>query len=499
MGATAWLARASKRAAYSNRGCPLSGSKHILVLAVLAFACESSPRAVEPDAGGLSLEALADPEACAECHPSHYLEWQGSMHAYSGVDPVFVAMNARGQRETNGALGTFCVQCHAPRAVRLGQTTDGLNLESLPDALRGIGCIDCHSVTAVEGDANNPLVQTEDGVLRAGISDPMPTSAHASAHSPLHDGADRRSSALCGSCHDIVSPTGVHVERTFLEWKRSIYASDDPRFANSCVACHMPGRDGVAAEVPSAPPRRVHDHSFPGVDVALTDFPGRAELRDKVQASLDVSLISELCVAPADGGADLEVYLENVAAGHGFPSGAAHNRRVWLELRAYVGERVVFETGVVADDESLPDAEADPSLWALYDRLFDADGAPTDDLLQVARHEGETLPPPNGALPGDPDYVNVHVPRRFRILGETPDRIEMRVRIRPFELSILDRLVRSGDLAPEIAEAAPTFTLEGTEQVWTADSAEERTSELSGRPILCVGAPTRAPSVRPDP
>ena len=93
----------------------------------------------------------------------------------------------------------------------------------------------------------------------------------------------------------------------------------------------------------------------------------------------------------------------------------------------------------------------------------------------------------------------MHVPRRFRILGETPDRIDMRVRIRPFELSILDRLVRSGDLAPEIAEAAPTFTLKGTEQVWTADSAEERTSELSGRPILCVGAPTRAPSVRPDP
>ena len=32
-------------------------------------------------------------------------------------DPVFIAMNKKGQRETNGALGTFCVNCHAPMAA----------------------------------------------------------------------------------------------------------------------------------------------------------------------------------------------------------------------------------------------------------------------------------------------------------------------------------------------------------------------------------------------
>ena len=30
-------------------------------------------------------------------------------------------MNKRGQRETNGALGTFCLKCHAPMAVALGR------------------------------------------------------------------------------------------------------------------------------------------------------------------------------------------------------------------------------------------------------------------------------------------------------------------------------------------------------------------------------------------
>ena len=50
------------------------------------------------------------------------------MHAYAAEDPVFLAMNQRLQRETGGALGDFCVRCHAPMAVREGATRDGLDL-----------------------------------------------------------------------------------------------------------------------------------------------------------------------------------------------------------------------------------------------------------------------------------------------------------------------------------------------------------------------------------
>ena len=52
------------------------------------------------------------------------------MHAYAADDPVFLAMNRRGQREAG--IGDFCVQCPRPMAVRTGATTDGLNLDSLP-------------------------------------------------------------------------------------------------------------------------------------------------------------------------------------------------------------------------------------------------------------------------------------------------------------------------------------------------------------------------------
>jgi transposase len=44
-------------------------------------------------------------------------------------------MLARGQRETDGALGTLCVGCHAPMAVREGATADGLDLDEIDPAL----------------------------------------------------------------------------------------------------------------------------------------------------------------------------------------------------------------------------------------------------------------------------------------------------------------------------------------------------------------------------
>ena len=45
---------------------------------------------------------------------------------------VFLAMNERGQRETGGQLGPFCVNCHAPLAVRASKRVMKLAGE-LPD------------------------------------------------------------------------------------------------------------------------------------------------------------------------------------------------------------------------------------------------------------------------------------------------------------------------------------------------------------------------------
>src|SRR5258707_14899397 len=110
----------------------------------------------------LPPSALQDPTTCQGCHPTQFAQWSGSMHAYAAEDPVFLAMNKRGQRETNGALGDFCVKCHAPLAVAQKLTTDGLNLSDLPASAKGVTCFFCHSAASVEGTHDNPLALAAD-------------------------------------------------------------------------------------------------------------------------------------------------------------------------------------------------------------------------------------------------------------------------------------------------------------------------------------------------
>src|SRR5262245_42418338 len=80
------------------------------LLSLLALLAQAGCGSGGPSTTPLDRDALMDPETCRTCHPTAYQEWSGSMHAYSSDDPVFRAMNQRGQRETSGALGNFCVK-----------------------------------------------------------------------------------------------------------------------------------------------------------------------------------------------------------------------------------------------------------------------------------------------------------------------------------------------------------------------------------------------------
>ncbi|MEZ4439936.1 MAG: multiheme c-type cytochrome [Polyangiaceae bacterium] len=402
----------------------------------------------------LSREQLLDPASCADCHQSHVDQWQGSMHAYAADDPVFLAMNQRGQEETQGALGDFCVNCHAPMAVREGATTDGLNLGELPQYLKGVTCYFCHSVDAVEGTHNNPLRLADDLVLRGAIRDPYDNEAHLAGYSPLLDRNDRSASDLCGSCHDIVLDNAVHLERTYSEWQASLFGNGSSG-GLGCGNCHMAGDEAPAASVDGVPLREVHDHRMPGVDIALTPWPFHDEHRAQVEAELLGTLVGQMCIPPPLAETTVEVTLENAFAGHSFPSGAAHDRRAWLELVVYdETEQVIFETGVIAADEATAEV-ADDNLWLLRDHVRKADGSDAHMFWEVASVESELL---DQAATSGPGVVHAKT-RTFTIplSAGLPARATMRVLMRPLGLEVLADLVQSGHLDPSIPDVVPTF------------------------------------------
>ncbi len=430
-------------------------------------------------------ERLLDPASCEECHPKHYRQWLGSMHAYAADDPIFLAMNARGQRETGGALGDFCVKCHAPMAVALGETTDGLNLPELPQHLKGVTCYFCHNVESVGGTHNNPLVLALDSIMRGELADAVVNDFHDSQYSPDLDDAAIASGKMCGSCHDIVNNHGVHLERTYQEWVDSFYDTPDPEnpeltiyFGNTCNRCHMYGSPEPIADYEGVKQRNLRDHSLVGVDLALTDFPDATlgpELVAEQTAASDKqrlpSVCAGLCVRPADaGGTDVVVWLHNEAQGHAWPSGATQDRRAWLQLEAFDGDTTVVSSGVIPPGQSVAEAAlADPTLWVFRDTATNAEGQPESMFWNITAIESNLLP--IAAEAGLKYDKSTWRERAWHVDGPV-DRAKVQVNLRPIPYELVDELAEEEMFDPAAIKARIRTNVAGSTQIeWTPDAA----------------------------
>ena len=452
--------------------------KRVLAIALVLAACGDEPK--------LTIAELQDPNTCMSCHPKHTEQWSGSMHAYASIDPIFRAAHKRGQRETNGEMGLFCVNCHAPMAVANGTITEqnvrDFDFDTLSPAETGITCYFCHNVVDVTTDHNNGLVLAMDQTMRGGAPNPVDNPAHHSAFSPLMAGATSESLA-CGSCHDVVNPAGVRIENTFAEWKETIFASTpEPTLSLTCSECHMTVSDDVIADAPGldVPFRKngMHDHMMPGIDQAMVDFPQRAEQEQAIYEFLEPSIGIKgprprgerrapggICLDPPG---TLTVRVDSFNVGHSFPSGAAFDRRVWLEVTAYdANDQIVFQRGAVPDGMD-PEQLGEPDLFGLWARAKNGQGLGAHFFWEIASID----PNPLHVLPG-PVTFDENDPRfdhsRTATFPNVPniqaiERIEARLRMRALSYELIRLLEESGDLAPGFADKLPT--LEVQQSTW---------------------------------
>jgi hypothetical protein len=396
------------------------------------------------------------------------------MHAYASRDPVFRAMNKRGQEEAQ--LGDFCVQCHAPMAVREKKIKDFADLSDVPEHLQGVTCYFCHNAVGVKGHNNAQIELADDTVMRGVLSKPVKPPAHAVSTKPsrFHDRSNSASAELCGSCHDIVNPNGFELERTFAEYQQSVQATSPPGLGfMTCQECHMkrkpnqglaaPGYDGQTRA------RYVHWHHFPAVDVALTPgMPHQDILRASIEnCELQAGTVSGFQVQLQDGWFPGEpftfvVELEH-SAGHNIPSGASADRRLWIEVVAYDDtDQIVFESGRIKDGEleekPKDDPGYDPQFRPFRDYLLDADGNETHMFWEAAKldRRSELIPFATTTVVGSHTARRTFTAAKLR---RPAPRIELWLRLRPMGIDVLQDLVQSGHLDPAVIEAMPTFTL----------------------------------------
>lgn len=234
-------------------------------------------------------------QTCRECHPDHYDEWSVSQHAYAQVSPVLNAMAATIAVRTNGTNGDFCIRCHTPVGMSLGEPAFMTNMDRRPTSREGVTCIVCHRVNKsygkvsgrlaiVEGDIFQPVYgPSGNEELRRVLADPekhrVVTDHERPNYRSIHVDAIKffqlPTSAFCGTCHDVTLVNGFRLEEAFSEYKDSPAA----KRGVSCQDCHMgiePGvpsgyRQGSAVTMPNVETkeRKLTNHRFAGPDYSV--------------------------------------------------------------------------------------------------------------------------------------------------------------------------------------------------------------------------------------
>jgi hypothetical protein len=163
--------------------------------------------------------------------------------------------------QSNDFANTDCIDCHAPRPV----FETGVGKRVLPRSARrneGVDCIACHALPA-GGMA---------GTISSKSAACRPTAT-----------VELQRPEYCGVCHD--------QHKTVQQWLTTSYADNGV----SCIDCHMPYRDGD--------PNKGRSHVFPG-----------AHDLDLIKSAV------ELRGGKHESGDGYYVEVENVAAGHAYPT-----------------------------------------------------------------------------------------------------------------------------------------------------------------------------------
>ncbi|MBX3191663.1 MAG: hypothetical protein KF819_32015 [Labilithrix sp.] len=325
------------------------------------------------------LSAFRSSEECRYCHKTIYDQWKDSMHAHALNSPLTIVQNNLDMKHTLAGMPTpdprrMCINCHGP-AVAAMIDGDILPLRSAR-ADEGIECVACHQLPEPVTPGGGALARLYQDTLIRGdmffgrLESPVANPFHRSGRTKTFEEPER----LCATCHNvnydknndgkIVKGVDLVLQTTFDEYRE--YQRGGGR--STCMNCHMPVVPGLksaadGAVVPftqdyPAPDRKVHDHSFVGVDYPL-DLVAKRDPQKPKRAALLASAagftLDETRTDPKN--LNLKLSIEN-RTGHSLPTGFAFARQMWIELIVKdAAQNTIFSSGVVAkSDDDLCDA-----------------------------------------------------------------------------------------------------------------------------------------------
>lgn len=247
----------------------------------------------------LTKDRFPSARQCATCHPSQYQQWKMSPHAYAQKSPIFGAMHRALLVRNMGTQGDFCIRCHTPTGMQMGESHKVSNLLRAEISNEGITCVVCH-----RADPNTGTVSARFHIPEGKISDPIngPSGEknlkvwldkRDQTKGQLHDlqaASDLSTPRFCQGCHDVFfDESGFHLEDANNKYKLSPARKDGV----TCQDCHMGKVQGANEGYPrghvaeykgkKSPEKTITNHTFAGPDFSVVDptiFPHNKEKTD---------------------------------------------------------------------------------------------------------------------------------------------------------------------------------------------------------------------------
>ena len=214
-----------------------------------------------------------------------------SQHAYAQLSPIYLSLNNKINKLSNGSNGDFCLRCHSPVGANLGESSFASNLDRHPASREGITCVVCHRIDRNYNKASGRLALVEGGLTEPvfgpggnkGLKDVLdqpdkfrvvvdPNETGRKIHNESKLFQTIKTPVFCGTCHDVTLFNGFRLEEAFSEYRVSPAAAK----GITCQDCHMgkvqgkvsgyeQGPAAVVGGVPTAK-RKLTSHLFSGPD-----------------------------------------------------------------------------------------------------------------------------------------------------------------------------------------------------------------------------------------
>ena len=444
----------------------------LMCSAVVAMALDFTPHGTQPglQASLSSVGVCIDCHRSLEPKNAGFMQhstWGGSMMANAMRDPLFWAAldvaNHDAASEGKPGVGDYCLRCHTPRGWLGGRVVkDGYGGTTGPGGASGcqlygnyaakdyksndyagVDCHYCHRLmpTGPQGQPHligNANAWVDDalscentpgtfGPCRRGPYNYPPGSPLEAPHGWVQS-TYHTQSALCGSCHDVTTPdtdqgpfktlvlndgtdTGrpFPIERTYTEWKRSLFAdaifrdglgegaSGTPALARGqeCQGCHMRSSDDPLAKACEMNPAGSRSgnlpvHEFAGANawipgIIKNEYGSRllqqpedydrtvAAARQMLAASAALTTTISAytpATAVAAGSLTLDVEVTNLS-GHKLPTGYSEGRRMWLNVQVRnAANQLIAESGAYDEATATLDEDAQARVYEVLQGVW---------------------------------------------------------------------------------------------------------------------------------